>query len=70
MQIVEELENGDTALFEANLTLMYGKETLAQAQRLVNQEEQYFGLGNLGANMEGSKMHQDLLAAYGKVWRN
>ncbi|MDI1309502.1 MAG: 30S ribosomal protein S12 methylthiotransferase accessory factor YcaO [Methylotenera sp.] len=69
VQIEEELENGDTALFEANLTLMYGNETLAQAQRLVNQAEQYFGLGNLGANMEGSKMHQQLLAAYRKVWK-
>ena len=69
VQIEEELENGDTALFEANLTLMYGKDTLAQAQRLVNQEEQYFGLENLGANMEASKMHQQLLAAYGKVWK-
>jgi len=69
VQIEEELENGDTALFEANLALMYGKETLAQAQRLVNQEEQYFGLGNLGANMEASKMHQQLLAAYRKVWK-
>jgi ribosomal protein S12 methylthiotransferase accessory factor len=69
VQIEEELENGDPALFEANLTLMYGKETLAQAQRLVNQEEQYFGLENLGANMEASKMHQQLLAAYGKVWK-
>lgn len=69
VQIVEELENGDTALFEPNLTLMYGKETLSQAQRLISGEDQYFGLGNLGANMEGSKMHQQLLAAYGKVWK-
>lgn len=69
VQIAEELENDDTALFEANLMLMYGKETLAQAQRLVNQEEQYFGLENLGANMEASKMHQQLLAAYRKVWK-
>ncbi len=69
VQIEEELENGDTALFEANLALMYGKDTLAQAQRLVNQEEQYFGLGNLGLNMEASKMHQQLLAAYRKVWK-
>lgn len=70
VQIEEELESGDTALFEDNLVLMYGKETLAQAQRLVNQEEQYFGLENLGANMEASKMHQQLLAAYDKVWTN
>lgn len=69
VQIKKELENGNTALFEANLQLMYGKETLIQAQRLVNREEQYFGLGNLGANMEGSKMHQHLLAAYRKLWK-
>jgi ribosomal protein S12 methylthiotransferase accessory factor len=69
VQIEEELENGDTSLFEANLALMYGKETLAQAQRLVNHEEQYLGLDNLGSNMEASKMHQQLLAAYRKVWK-
>ena len=69
VQIKEELENGDPALFEANLQLMYGAETLQQAQRLINQKEQYFGLGNLGVNMEGSLMHQKLLAAYGKVWK-
>ena len=69
VQIEEELENGDSALFEANLVLMYGKDTLTQAQRLINQEEQYFGLENLGKNMEASKMHQQLLAAYRKVWK-
>ena len=69
VQIEEELENGDSALFEANLVLMYGKDTLTQAQRLINQEEQYFDLENLGKNMEASKMHQQLLAAYRKVWK-
>ena len=69
VQIKEELENGDTSFFESNLQLMYGAETLQQAQRLINQKEQYFGLGNLGVNMEGSLMHQQLLAAYGKVWK-
>lgn len=69
VQIKEELENGDTSFFETNLQLMYGAETLQQAQRLIHQKEQYFGLGNLGVNMEGSRMHQQLLAAYGKVWK-
>ena len=69
MQITEELENDDTRLFEANLELMYGKDTVKQAQALLNQTAQYFGLGTLGKNMEGSKMHQQLLAAYGKVWK-
>ncbi|MEI8363509.1 MAG: 30S ribosomal protein S12 methylthiotransferase accessory factor YcaO [Betaproteobacteria bacterium] len=65
----EESESGDTTLFEANLQLMYGTKTLNQAQRLVNQTDQYFGLCHLGANMEGSHMHQQLLAAYRKVWK-
>jgi ribosomal protein S12 methylthiotransferase accessory factor len=47
---------------------MYGTETLQQAHRLINREDQYFGLANLGENMEGSHMHQQLLAAYRKVW--
>ena len=54
--------------FEANLQLMYGLETLQQAQQLVSGQHQYLSLENLGANMESSRMHQQLLAAYGKVW--
>lgn len=59
----------DSAPFEANLKLLYGAETLRQAQALVNREEQFFGLGMLGPNMEGSQMHQRLLEAYRKVWK-
>lgn len=55
--------------FEANLTLLYGTESSQQAHKLLNGEEQYFGLGTLGANMEDSVMHQCLLEAYAKVWR-
>lgn len=69
VQIKQELNHPDSALFTANLTLMYGALTLAQAELLFNQSEQYFGLINLGDNMEGSRMHQQLLAAYGKVWK-
>ncbi len=68
-QLQEMLESEDTTAFEANLQLLYGAETLQQAHQLLNRETQYFGLGNLGDNMEGSKMHQQLLAAYGKVWK-
>ena len=46
---------------------MYGQETLAQAQELLSHESRYFGLNNLGANMEGSEMHKQLLLAYQKV---
>lgn len=67
VQITEDLENGKVENFTANLALMYGKDTLALALNLVNGDEQYVGLDNLGNNMESSKMHQQLLAAYAKV---
>lgn len=69
VQIKELADSEDSATFEANLSLMYGTETLQQAYKLLNREDQYFGLGMLGANMEGSAMHQRLLEAYGKVWK-
>ena len=67
VQLNEEM-NG-SAPFEANLQLIYGADTLQQAQQLVSGKQQYLGLENLGANMENCKMHQQLLAAYGKVWK-
>jgi len=57
-----------TAGYEANLQLLYGADTLQIAQQLLKRETQFFGLGTLGANMEGSDMHKRLLAAYRKVW--
>ncbi len=68
VQINDEL-TADVSAYEVNLSLMYGAETLQQAQQLVSGEQQYLGLQNLGANMENCKMHQQLLAAYGKVWK-
>lgn len=67
VQIAQNTASGDIGLFEENLALMYGDATLQQALSLFNQEAQYFGLNDLGANYEGSKMHQQLLAAYEKV---
>ena len=67
VQLNEEMNSSKP--FEANLQLMYGAETLQQAHKLISQKDRYFGLGNLGANMEASNMHQQLLAAYGKVWK-
>ncbi len=57
----------DPQPFERNLELLYGKATLRQALALINQEERFFGLDTLGANMEGSDTHQRLLGAYRKV---
>ena len=67
VQIKQVLEH--IAAFEPNLTLLYGTDTLQQAHKLLNHDEQYFGLGLLGPNMEASVMHQRLLEAYAKVWK-
>jgi ribosomal protein S12 methylthiotransferase accessory factor len=39
-----------------------------QAQALLDRTERFFGLGNLGADMHGSQVHEQLLIAYDKVW--
>lgn len=67
VELKELADSDSTAAYDANLCLMYGAETLQQAQRLLSGEERFFGLGVLGANMEGSTMHQRLLEAYAKV---
>lgn len=63
------LQLEDVKHYDASLRLLFGDATLKQAYALVNQQEQFFGLGTLGANMEGSKMHTQLLLAYEKVQR-
>lgn len=57
----------DPNQFESSLALMYGRDTLAQAFALFNQDERFFGLTTLGQNFEGSTMHRRLLEAYRKV---
>jgi ribosomal protein S12 methylthiotransferase accessory factor len=67
--IADLIELGKVDACANSLNLLYGAETLAQAQALVEREQRFFGLGMLGANMQGSKMHQKLLQAYAKVWK-
>lgn len=67
VQLNDEMDGYEK--FTANLALMYGNETLTLAEQLVSNLVQYDDLNNLGANMEGSVMHQQLLAAYAKVWK-
>ncbi len=55
--------------YDAALASLYGAETLAQAQALLNGELRLFGLPALGSDGAGSEIHQRLLAAYGKVRR-
>ena len=63
---LQELD-ADIANYRANLKLMFGAETLTLAEQLLSQEVRFFGLGELGNNMQGSQMHQQLLVAYDKV---
>ena len=66
---IESLLNlDDAANFHRTLTLLYGAETVRQAQALLDRSERFFGLSTLGPDMEGSAMHQTLLAAYDKLF--
>jgi ribosomal protein S12 methylthiotransferase accessory factor len=67
--IADLIELGKVAGYTSGLNLLYGAETLAQAQALVARDLRFFGLGMLGENMQGSQMHQKLLQAYAKVWK-
>jgi ribosomal protein S12 methylthiotransferase accessory factor len=60
------VENVDD--YRRSLTLLYGAETVRQAQALLDRSERFFGLATLGADMQGSAMHQTLLAAYDKLF--
>ena len=57
----------DVSTYMANIQLLYDAKTVQLAEQLLKGEVQYFGLNQLGDNMEGSIMHQQLLAAYEKV---
>ena len=58
----------DTENFRRALTLLYGAESVRQAEALLDRSERFFGLDTLGADMQGSAMHQTLLQAYDKLF--
>lgn len=60
---VDEVDN-----YRRSMVLLYGAETVRQAEALLDRSERFFGLETLGADMEGSAMHQTLLAAYDKLF--
>jgi len=60
------LENTD--YFRYSLTLLYGAETVRQAEALMDRRGRFFGLDALGVDMKGSQMHQTLQAAYDKLF--
>jgi ribosomal protein S12 methylthiotransferase accessory factor len=60
---VDDVEN-----YRRAMLLLYGEESVRQAEALLGRTERFFGLDDLGPNMEGSAMHQTLLAAYDKLF--
>ena len=66
---IESLMNlEDAGNYRRSLNLLYGEKTVRQALALLDRSERFFGLDTLGADMEGSQMHQTLLAAYDKLF--
>ncbi len=66
---IESLVNPQSAgNVRRSFDLLDAKETLGQAQALLDLSERFFGLDALGADIEGSQMHQMLLAAYDKLF--
>lgn len=66
--IASLIQLDDVEPFSRHVTLLFGAETVAQAQSLLHRKQQYLGLNNLGENMHGSRVHEQLLIAYDKVW--
>ena len=62
------LDLNDADNYRGALNSLYGTETVRQAQALLDRSERFFGLDTLGPDMEGSSMHQTLLAAYDKLF--
>ena len=58
----------DAEHYQESLLMLYGAATVQQAKALLERYERFFGLDTLGPNMEGSAMHQTLLAAYDKLF--
>ncbi len=66
---IESMLNvNDVENYRRSLVLLYGTETVRQAEALLDRSERFFGLETLGADMQGSAMHQTLLAAYDKLF--
>jgi ribosomal protein S12 methylthiotransferase accessory factor len=62
------LKLGNADNYRRSLVLLYGAESVRQAEALLDRSERFFGLETLGVDMQGSAMHQTLLAAYNKSW--
>lgn len=66
---IDTLLNLDTDGLPA-LQLLYGEETVRLAQQHLSGELRFMGLNTLGPSVEGSQMHQRLLAEFSKIWHH
>jgi ribosomal protein S12 methylthiotransferase accessory factor len=66
--IENRIQFDEPELYDDALALLYGLPALNQAKALINRSERFFGLADLGENMEASEMHQSLLRAYDKLF--
>lgn len=66
IESIMNIDNPDD--YRRSLALLYSAETVQLAEALLDRRERYFGLDTLGADMQGSAMHQTLLAAYDKLF--
>ena len=62
------LDLDDVDNYRRSLNLLYGEQTVRQAQALLSRHLRFFGLDTLGEDMQGSPMHQTLLLAYDKLF--
>lgn len=58
------LKVDNPAHYRRAMLMLYGADAVRQATALLDRSERFFGLQTLGADFEGSEMHQNLLAAY------
>ncbi len=66
--IASMLNMDDVENYRRAMVLLYGAETVRQAEALLDRSERFFGLHDLRPDMQGSAMHETLLAAYDKLF--
>ena len=58
----------DAPDYRRAMVMLYGEANVRQAEKLIDRRDKFFGLDPLGVDMQGSAMHQTLLAAYDKLF--
>ena len=61
------MELGSVDAHRSALEHLYGADTVASAEAMLQREQRFFGLKTPGMGLEGCDLHRSLLAAYNKV---